>query len=146
MQNLLHEVKITRIQNAAAVGTTTLTTAAVDMQGWDGVLFVGAFGTITDGTPGIKARQGQLANMSDGADLAGTLVSPALTDDNKVVALDVYRPQERYLDVQIVRGGATGAVVDGAIAIQYRGRTKPSVQDATVAASEAWSSPAEGTA
>jgi len=144
--NLLHEAKVTRVQNAAAVGTSTLTTAAVDMAGWDGVMFLVLFGTITDGTPSIKARQGQQANMSDGADLLGTLVAGAITDDNKGLIVDVYRPQERYVDAQIIRAGATGAVVDGAIAVQYRGRTKPSVQDVTIAASEAHQSPVEGTA
>jgi len=144
--NLLHEVKVTRVQNAAAVGTTTLTSSAVDMANWDGVMFVLAFGAITDGTPAVKARQGQLSNMSDAADLAGTLTAGAITDDTKLLALDIYRPLERYVDAQIVRGGATGAVVDGMIAIQYRGRVKPPVQDATVAASEAHTSPVEGTA
>lgn len=144
--NLSKTCKVTRVQNAAAAGTTTLTTSAVDMTGFDGVMFVVAFGTITDGTPGVKARQGAASNMSDGADLANTLCSPALTDDNKVVVLDVFRPEERYVDCQILRGGATGAVVDGAFAIQYKGSKAPSTHDATVAVVETHVSPAEGTA
>jgi len=143
---MLHDVKITRIQNAAAAGTSTLTSAAVDMASFEGVMFVLFFGTITDGTPGVKARQGQQSNMSDGAELAGTLVPAALTDDNKVLVLDVERPLERYVDVQIVRGGGTGAVVDAVLAIQYRPRIRPTVQDATVAAAEFSPSPVEGTA
>lgn len=148
MQNLIKDVKISRLLNAVAVGTTTQTPAApLDMSGYDGVLLICAFGTITDGTPGLKARQGQAANMSDAADLLGTLVSPALTDDNKLVALDIYRPQERYVDCQVLRGGATGAVIDGVIAIQYRGRKSPITQDtAHVAVNESHVSPSEGTA
>lgn len=148
MQNLIKDVKISRVMNAVAVGTTTQTASApVDMSGYDGVLFVVSFGTITDGTPGVKARQGNQSNMSDAQDLAGTLTSPALTDDNKLVALDVYRPTDRYVDCQILRGGATGAVIDGVIAIQYRGHKMPITQDtAQVAANKSLISPNEGTA
>lgn len=144
--NLGQRIKIARVLNATAVGTTTVGSSAVDTQGYDGVLFLAAFGTITDGTPSIKVRQGNLANMSDGADLAGTGVPVAITDDNKVAAVDVFRPRERYVDLQIVRGGATGAVIDSVIAILYTGRKAPSVHDATVAAIEYHQSPAEGTA
>lgn len=148
MQNLIKDVKISRVMNAVAVGTTTQTAAAaVDMSGWDGVTFIAAFGTITDGTPGLKVRQGQVSNMSDGADLAGSLVSPAITDDNRLAVVDVYRPQERYVDCQVLRGGATGAVIDGVIAIQYRGRKSPVTQDVThVAVNKSLAGPAEGTA
>jgi len=146
MLNLSKETKVTRVQNAAAAGTSTLTTAAVDMKGYEGVTFVALFGTITDGTPGIKARQGKQSNMSDGADLAGTLTSLATTDDNKCAILDVARPQERYVDCQIIRGGATGAVIDAVLAIQYRAKAVPTTHDATVAKTETHVAPAEGTA
>lgn len=146
MENLSKDIAIDRVQNAAAAGTTTLTTSAVDMQGFDGVIFVAAFGTITDGTPAIKARQGAQSNMSDGADLAGTSTALAITDDNKLAVLDVCKPTERYVDCQVVRGGSTGAVVDGVIAIRYHANKKPTVQGTTVGAIETHISPAEGTA
>ena len=40
MTELLNEIKVSRIESAAAAGTTTLTTDPVDMQNWDGVVFV----------------------------------------------------------------------------------------------------------
>lgn len=144
--DFVRDYKCTRVSAAVAVGTTTITTSAVDMAGWDGVVFVALFGAITDGTPAIKARQGKIANMSDGADLAGTLTALAITDDDKVALLEVSRPQERYVDCQIVRGGATGAVIDGVLAWQYNGRKQPVTQDTSVAIAEYHSSPAEGTA
>lgn len=148
MQNLIKDIKVSRVMNAVAAGTTTQTAAApVDMSGWDGVVFIASFGTITDGTPGLKARQGQASNMSDAADLAGSLASPAITDDNRLAVVDVYRPLERYVDCQVLRAGATGAVIDGVIAIQYRGRKMPVTQDVTqVAANKSLASPAEGAA
>lgn len=144
--DFVRDYKAIRVSNAVVVGTSTITTATVDMAGWDGVVFAVLFGTITDGTPAIKARQGQAANMSDGADLLGTLTSLAVTDDNKVALLEVSRPQDRYVDLQIVRGGATGAVIDGVLAWQYNGRKQPITQDVSVGAVEYHSSPIEGTA
>jgi hypothetical protein len=145
-ENLTQAVKTIRVLNATAVGTTTLTATAVDMQGFEGVRFLVLFGTITDGTPDLQARQGQLANMSDAATLAGTLASMLDADDNKIGLLDVYKPQERYVDLQIVRGGATGCVVDGVVAELYGARIHPVTQDASVgAAQELHVSPAEGT-
>lgn len=149
--HLLDKVKITRLSNAVAVGTTTITGAVggngLDMTGFDGVLFMAIFGAITDGTPDLKARQGQALNMSDAADLANTLLSALDTDDNKVLLLDVFRPLERYVDCQVVRGGATGSVLDGIFALQYNTRDIPVTQPTgTVSGSEKHVSPAEGTA
>jgi len=139
--------KVTRVLNATAVGTTTVTGTAIDTSDYDGVVFIAQFGTITDGTPALKAQGGAQANGSDAADLAGTACTPALTDDNKAVVLDLYRPTQRYITPAIVRGGATGAVIDSVIAIQYGPRCKPTTNDATtVAVTEAWVSPALGAA
>jgi len=144
---LTSRTKLMRINPAVAVGTTSITAGTkVDSAGWEGVRFWVAFGSITDGTPTIKARQGQQANMSDGADLAGTLVTGAVTDDDKMLLVDVFRPQERYLDCVVGRGGATGAVIDGIFAELYGPRTQPAAKDTTVAVQEAHTSPAEGTA
>ena len=144
---LLKNTKTTRAMNAVAVGTTTQTGSILDMQGFDGVIFIALLGAITDGTPSLKAAQGQAANLSDAADLEGSSTPvTADTDDNKALILDVYRPGERYVRPAIVRGGATGCVIDGVIAIQYQARKKPTTQDTTVAASKALASPAEGTA
>lgn len=147
MNNLNSDVKLQRVINATAVGTTTLNGAVVDTAGFDTCRFIVAFGAITDGTPDIKAQQGALADGSDMADLAGSLVTLADTDDNALAVLEITRPRERYLRVVVVRGGATGSVVDGAIAELGSPRTAPITHDAaTVAASESHTSPAEGTA
>lgn len=138
-------VKTVRVLNAVGVGTTTQTTTAVDMQGFEGVRFICAFGAITDGTPSIQARQGQLSNMTDAAGLAGTNVVEAVTDDNRLAIVDIWQPQERYVDLQIIRGGSTGAVIDGVVAELYGARKQPVAKDASVANQETWSSPAEGT-
>lgn len=145
--NLLNEVKITRVMNAVAAGTTDQEGAVLDMSGYEGVMFVAAFGALTaTQVTKIKAQQGALADGSDMADLAGTAVGPlADTDGNKLLVLDIYRPLERYVRCVVDRGTAN-AVIDGVIAIQYSGRVKPVVQGSTVAFSEIHVSPDEGAA
>jgi len=145
MEFLSNKVKTIRVSNAVAVGTTTITVTTVDMANYDGVRFLVLFGAITDGTPNLQGRQGQQSNMSDAATLLGTDVAMADTDDNKIGILEVVRPQERYVDCQIVRGGATGCVIDGVIAELFNPRVQPITQDATVGQIEKHASPAEGT-
>lgn len=148
MENLLKDVKITRVLNGVAAGTTVQNSSVVDMSGWDGVTFILMVGTLTaTQVTSLKGQQGNVSNLSDAADLLGTLVGPlADGDSNKCLALDIYRPTDRYVRAVVNRATAN-AVIDGVIAIQYRGRKSPVTQDtATIAASEQHVSPVEGTA
>ncbi len=80
------------------------------------------------------------------ADLEGTDVAIADDDDNKLAVLDVYRPQERYVRL-VVNRATQNAVIDGVIALQYKGRKAPVTHDVTtVAGAELHVSPDEGTA
>lgn len=145
--DLLNAVKMTRVSSAVAVGTASVTGTTVDMQDFDGAVFVAAFGAITDGTPAIKVQGGNASDGSDMADLAGTSTAAAITDDNKLLAVEVYRPSCRYLRVVAVRGGTTGAVLDSMTCLQYEPKKKPTVQDATtVSASNIVVSPTAGAA
>lgn len=145
--NLTKNVKVTRVMDAVAAGTTDQNSSEVDMKGFEGVMFIAAFGAIdATAVTSVKAQQGAVTGMGDAADLAGTSISVADDDDNKVVVLDIYRPQERFVRCVIDRGTAN-AVIDGVIAIQYGPREKPTTHDATtVVGTEVHASPAEGTA
>ncbi|MFI5106417.1 MAG: hypothetical protein ACHP79_15955 [Terriglobales bacterium] len=145
--NLSTDTKVTRVMNAQAVATTNVNGSILDMEGFEGVEFILQAGTITDGNLSIKAQDGAASNLSDANDLQGTLVTLQNTDDNKAAVLDVFRPVKRYIRPVVVRGGATGAVVDSVVAIQYKAKKKPTVNDATtVGATETWISPPDGTA
>jgi hypothetical protein len=146
MRHLSQHVVFDRVNVAAGVATTDVTSDIVDMAGFDGVLFLVLWGTITDGTPLVRVQSGAAANMSDAADLAGTSVVAAITDDNKLSIVDVVSISERYVRCVVTRGGATGAVVDGILAIKYRAKNEPVTQTADVAAIERHVAPAEGTA
>src|SRR6266540_1761419 len=127
-----------------SAGQTNQNGGVIDMANYEGVVFIAALGTLASGTvTGMKAQQGNQANLSDAADLAGTAVLIADTEDNELLVLDIYRPAERYVRAVVTRGTAD-ATIDGVIAIQYGPRVLPVTQDATVAAIATHVSPAEG--
>jgi hypothetical protein len=129
-----------------AAGTTDVTSQIVDTAGYEGVRFLIGWGAIVGGAvTSIKARQGQLSNMSDAADLTGTAQTIADTDDNKVTIVDIWRPLERYVDLSIDRGTAN-ATIDFILVELYGTRKQPVTQDSTVQGSEIFASPEEGTA
>lgn len=118
--NLFSYTKISLVQSSQASGTTTLTTNAVDMAGFDGVLFFGSLAT-QDPTNYIKAQEDMVSKMTNAADLAGTKVT---ADANaEVLFLDVYQPLARYVRLSVVRGVATAT--GDIYALQYCGRREP---------------------
>ena len=145
--NIGKDLKFIRISNAEVAGTTDITSSEVDTMGYDGVVFVTAFGTITSGAvTSVKIQQDTATGMASAADLEGTGRTVADDDDNQIVIHDIYRPRERFLRV-IVDRATQNAVVDGIVAILYKGLKKPATNDSsTVIGIECHVSPAEGTA
>lgn len=134
---LLNNCKVTIVKTTQATGTSAVNTDSVDMQGFDGVLFLGALATANAGN---SVNLAQSTDNSTFNDLAGTAQVPAT--NGHLVAIDLYKPRERYIRAEIVRAGAT-TVTETFIAIQYRGRKAPIT---SVATQETHVSPAEGTA
>jgi hypothetical protein len=145
--NLSKSVKVTRALNSVAAGTTPQNGSVIDMSGFEGVQFVALFGALTaTQVTSLKVQQGNLADGSDMADLAGSAhAALADTDGNKCLVTDVFRPQKRYVRAVVTRG-TTNAVIDGVIALQYSPRVKPVTNDATVKATKLLVSPDEGIA
>lgn len=117
--NLSNGIKITKVADASASGTTAVNGNALDMSGFEGVLFVTTIATANAGNF-IKAQIGAVADGSDAADLAGTKVTPAA--NTNAVWLDIYRadPAQRYIRPVVVRGAASA--VGEVYAIQYESR------------------------
>lgn len=147
MRNLTKQAKISRVLNSVAAGTSNQNSAVVDMLGFRSVTFLAAFGALTAGqVTSIKAQQGNAADGSDMADLAGSSVGPlADGDGTKLLVLELYDVRERYVRLVVVRGTAN-AVIDGVIAIQAGARNQPTTHGASVKAAEFHLAPAEGTA
>jgi hypothetical protein len=146
MLNALRQTKVTRILNAVAAGQTVQPSSIIDMKGFDGVVFLALFGSITTGAvTSMKAQQGKEADMSDAADLKDSKIDIADDRDNDALILDIFRPLDRYLKAVISRA-TQDAVIDGVLAIQYKAGYMPTTQDAaSVAGSKFLLSPAEGT-
>ena len=144
IKNTVAQLVINATEGAA--GTTDINGDVVDMANFEEVTFEVAFGAIVSGAvTSVKAQQGQQSDGSDMADLAGTGITVADTDDDKLVRLTIVKPQERYVRCVVDRG-TQNAVVGSAAAIKSRPRKMPVTQHADVAGSEEHVGPAEGTA
>lgn len=138
--NLSKNVKVVLAKAAQASGTTAVTTDVIDTLGFQGVMFFGSIATKDAGNY-ATAQQGTKADGSDAADLADTKVTPATNGHSFLI--DVYRPQERYVDVVITRGQATAT--GDVYAVLYGPTKMPTAHGSTILA-ETHASPAEGTA
>jgi predicted secreted protein len=139
VQNFLsEEVKITTVA-AVAAGTSTITSTALDMAGYDGALFIIRLGTPAADNS-VKITQCDTTGGSY-ADLTGTKVGDHATDTPLIV--DIKRPREQFLKYVVTR--TTSTTIDVALIIQYKSRNRGITQP-TNTQIERWSSVAEGTA
>lgn len=139
--NLSKNVKVTPVIAYAAAGTGTTSGTEIDMQNYEGVMFVGgAMGTANSGNY-FKLQQDTATGMGSAADLEGSKITPG--DNGDAIKVDLYGPGERFVRIVAVRGASStlGAVY----AVQY-GPKKMPVSDASTVDSETHISPAEGTA
>ncbi len=140
MVNFSDEVKVSLVAAGEASAGTAINSSAVDMAGFEGVVFLGSIAT---------ANAANFANLAQGdtsggafVDLAGTKVVPG--DDGDSFMLDIFRPRDRFVRLEIDRGGANTATGD-VYAFQY-GPTKAPVSHGSTIDAEFHPSPAEGVA
>lgn len=124
--NKSNELKMTLVKAAQAAGTSAVTSDVIDMQGYDGVIFISRIGTANAGNY-LKVQQGSLNPISDAVDLAAKKIVAAAND--QAVWVDVYRPTDRYLQAVMVRGVSTAS--GDIFAIRYGGRKRAEVNNIT---------------
>lgn len=134
---------------AGAAGTSSITSTAVDMAGYDGCMFIIPFGAIVSGAvTSIKLQQCDTSGGSY-ADLTGTSQTVADTDDDKTLIIDIKQPLEQYLKVVVTRG-TQNATVGGIYAVPYhkasRSTVLPVAGTNSIGGVERFTAPAEGTA
>lgn len=148
MHNLSKNAKISQaITPAAGVAAqTAINSTSVDMQGFESVLFILTMGAITaGGAQSINAAQS--ADDSSFADLEDTGQTIADDDDGNVFYIDVVKPIDRYVRLEVARA-TQDSVVASCEAIQYgtpSARKTPTTHGSTVSG-ELHVSPDEGTA
>ena len=140
MINFSDEVKVSLVAAGQVSAGTAINSTAVDMAGFEGVVFVGSIAT---------SNAANFANLAQGdtsggafVDLAGTKVVPG--DDGDSFLLDIFRPRDRFVRLEIDRGGANTATGD-VYAFQYGPASAPVSHGSTIDA-ELHLSPAEGAA
>ena len=139
---LSENVKIVLAKEAQNAGTSEVKSNVIDTCGFEGCIFMTCFATANAGNY-IKVKQDVAANGATAADLVGTKVTSGTSEEG--VAIDINRPQERYLQLSATR---TASSALGEIwAILYGPIKAPVVSALTgTLAIEAHVSPAEGTA
>jgi hypothetical protein len=142
---LLHDTKITKVKDAQAAGTSAINSTSVDMAGYDSACFIVSPGTITSGA----VTSINLAQSSDNVtfnDLLGSGITIADDDDNQTFALEVVKPSQRYVRLEVARA-TQNAVIGDIYCIQRGPGVKPQSNNvADTITSELHQSPAEGTA
>ncbi|MGH8596256.1 MAG: hypothetical protein ACREXT_06330 [Gammaproteobacteria bacterium] len=137
--------KITRVANSAVAAQTAVDSSIVDMQGYDGVLFLAALGDVTLNSVLTLTAQQNVINSATGMAAIGNTVARtagATDSDNGLLVLDVRKPRERYVRVSLTRTAAN-AVVDGIFALQYGAGNMPTTHDASVLVTALLTSPSE---
>lgn len=148
--NFGKECQIIRLHAPAAAAATDITDCSViDTAGFDSCCVIVGFGAIVAGAAtSVKLQQADDSGGSpdDFDDIAGTSITVADDQDNKLVYLDYHRPQKRYLK-PIISRATQNSTVDLVIGVLYNGNSAPVTQGATVmAASETHMGASEGTA
>jgi hypothetical protein len=136
---LAHDVLITTVA-PVATGTSTITSSAIDMAGYEGAIFIVRLGSPATNNS-VKIQQ---CDTSGGtyADLTGTSVGSHATDNPLIV--DVCRPKEQFLKYVVTRGTTT--TIDIVTIIQYGKNGMRPVSQPSGTQIEHYFEPAEGTA
>lgn len=115
---LTDDVLMTSHISLRAVTGTAVNGTALDMSGWDAVSFM-----VPHGIFGANATLDGLVQTDDNSgfnsptNLANSNLTQ-ITNANGIAVIEVYRPTERYVRLQLT--GQTNGVTTGAVAIQFR--------------------------
>lgn len=131
--NLLQHINIIKATTARVTGVTTAISKVIDMQGFEGCTFVCVGSTLLFGTTGSTAgnKKVQLFIQSSTAS-NGTFVRSvgsaasssglAAGVNKRVLALDVYKPTDRYLRAVVKGASSANSQIDCILALQYGAR------------------------
>jgi hypothetical protein len=142
--NLSSMIKITKVANHTAAGTTDVESASVDMAGYESVLFRTSY-SVAAADNYLKAQQSSDDGVADGwSDLEGTKVLTGASPSNEDTWVEVFRPTKRY--VRAVAVVDTSSTVESIWADQYGARETPTNSVSGTIIGETHASPDEGTA
>lgn len=112
--------EVRKVKAGATAATTEVVSDTIDMQGAEGVILFTTIATANAGNY-LKAQSSDAANMANAVDLEGKKI--VAVANGQVVWLDIYKPQQRYITANVIRGASTA--VGDIYAIKYGMRTYP---------------------
>lgn len=117
----------------AAGSGDTQTSAVLDLAVDEAVLIFVTLGTVSAGGAGtIKVQMSADNAVADPfADVANTGALYTSSNTLQGVVIDLYRPQKRYLQVQVVRGSGGNTVIASITALTYHGASQPLIPGTT---------------
>ncbi len=138
---LSENVSVEQIEEGQTANTTAVTSDAIDMEGFEGVMIIGSIGTQNTGNYAKVQQSSDNAVLDAYSDLEGTKVTTTVSGNSFLI--DIYRPAKRYLKCVVTRGASSTSGVMHAI--KYGPKLMPTSHGSVVDA-ETHVSPAEGTA
>jgi hypothetical protein len=138
MNELTENVLISECLAPVSAGSSINSNSDIlDMAGWDGVVFIvpitdsatGGIATLT--VEGDEANADTGMTALTGASVTETSLTPGDDLNNKLLIVDVFHPLLRYIQGVVTSSGANIAY-GNMIAIRYRGKVAPVIDDATV--------------
>lgn len=124
MPNMSKRAKLTLASVPIAAATTPAAGAVIDMQNFNGALFLFNIGTVAGTTNGgTVAVQASTASGGTYHTLASASKQFAGTDDDSGIAIDIWKPRYRYLRPLVTP--TTTVEFGGCMVQQYAGRKYP---------------------
>lgn len=120
IRNITDEARIDLAAAGATAATSQVDGTTFDMAadgGYDGIIFFGRAIATANAGNFVQVQQGNAANMSDAATIAGSRATAVANND--YIQINVPRAQERYIRCNVVRAGASTATND-IFAVRYR--------------------------
>jgi hypothetical protein len=120
---LTDNIKITKVKDHSTAATSAVDSDAVDMTGYDGVVFITSFGTANANNTANLAVSATSGGSYD--DLLGTSVASGTSDEDVWLDMQggVADSTKPWVRLEVARG--TSSTLESIWAIQYKARALP---------------------
>ena len=122
--NLLSRINVINV--SARSSASTAVSDAVDMQGYEGCVFIANGSTLMEGSSNVTLKiKSSTASAGTYTLYSGNVASTAIATGSKnyrVLMADVYKPEERYLKAVVAGASSDVSYLNNILAIQYGAR------------------------
>lgn len=124
--NLSANTKQTLVQFPVGLGSasTGAKSSVIDMSGFNGCMFTGTLGTFNSTGQVTMFIQSSTASGGTYVAIGGATVSSSLNEDDKILIVDVYKPQDRFIRA-VSAIASTAGEFGGIVATQYEPNDVP---------------------